>query len=211
MNLKEQMENIYQNMDPDKIPWNMSNPPELLLDFINNNITKSDTILEPGCGAGNYVMYLSGKGYKTTGVDFSETAINMARKSSKLKKLECKFIAADVTKDLSELKTSFDFVYDWELLHHIFPEQRAMYINNVYKLVKPGGYYFSVFFSEKSDQFGGEGKYRRTPLNTELYFSSEEEMFSLFDPFFEIVKLSTVEIEGKYARHKAIYAVLKKR
>jgi 2-polyprenyl-3-methyl-5-hydroxy-6-metoxy-1,4-benzoquinol methylase len=211
MNLKEQMENIYQNTDPDKIPWNTINPPEILLDFINNNINNSDTILELGCGAGNYVMYLSGKGYKTTGIDFSETAINMARKSSEEKKLDCKFIVADVTKDLSELNTSFDFVYDWELLHHIFPEQRFKYVNNVYKLVKPGGYYFSVCFSEKSDQFGGEGKYRKTPLNTELYFSSEEEMFTLFDPFFEIVKLSTVEIEGKYAPHKAIYAVLKKR
>ena len=211
MNLKEQMENIYQNTDPDKIPWNTINPPELLLDFINNNINKSDTILEPGCGAGNYVMYLSGKGYKTTGVDFSETAINMARKSSEEKKLDCKFIVADVTKDLSELNTSFDFVYDWELLHHIFPEQRSTYVNNVYKLVKPGGYYFSVCFSDRSDQFGGEGKYRKTPLNTELYFSSEEEMFTLFDPFFEIVKLTTVEIEGKYAPHKAIYAALKKR
>ena len=211
MNLKDQMENIYQNTDPDKIPWNSINPPELLLDFINNNINKSDTILELGCGAGNYVMYLSGKGYKTTGVDFSETAINIARKSSKVKKLDCKFIVADVTKDLSELNTSFDFVYDWELLHHIFPEQRSTYVNNIYKLVKPGGFYFSVCFSEKSDQFGGEGKYRKTPLNTELYFSSEEEMFMLFDPFFEIVKLTTVEIEGKYAPHKAIYAALKKR
>jgi cyclopropane fatty-acyl-phospholipid synthase-like methyltransferase len=211
MNLKDQMENIYQNTDPDKIPWNTVNPPELLLDFLNNNINKADTILELGCGAGNYVMYLSGKGYKTTGVDFSETAINMARNSSEEKKLDCKFIVADVTKDLSELNTSFDFVYDWELLHHILPEQRSRYVNNVYKLVKPRGYYFSVCFSEKSDQFGGEGKYRKTPLNTELYFSSEEEMFTLFDPFFEIVKLSTVEIEGKYAPHKAIYAVLKKR
>ena len=36
-------------------------------------------------------------------------------------------------------------------------------------------------------------------------------MFTLFDPFFEIVKLNTVEIEGKYAPHKAIVAVLKKR
>ena len=66
-------------------------------------------------------------------------------------------------------------------------------------------------YREESDQFGGHGKYRKTPINTELYFSSEEEMFTLFDPLFEIIKLSAVEIEGKYAAHKAIYAVLKKR
>jgi 2-polyprenyl-3-methyl-5-hydroxy-6-metoxy-1,4-benzoquinol methylase len=211
MELKDQMENIYQNMDLDKIPWNTINPPELLLDFVNKNINKSDTILELGCGAGNYIMYLSNQGYNATGVDFSETAISIAQKSSKSKKIDCTFIVADVTGDLSKLNNSYDFVYDWELLHHIFPDQRSKYIKNVYKLVKPGCYYFSVCFSEESDQFGGHGKYRKTPLNTELYFSSEEEMFTLFEPIFEIVKLSTVEIEGKYAPHKAIYAVLKKR
>ncbi|MCK5286949.1 MAG: class I SAM-dependent methyltransferase, partial [Thermodesulfovibrionia bacterium] len=168
-------------------------------------------ILEPGCGAGNYVMYLSGKGYKTTGVDFSETAINMARKSSKAKKLDCKFIVADVTKDLSELNTSFDFVYDWELLHHIFPPDREKYINNVYRVVTSGGLYLSVCFSEDSPQFGGVGKYRKTPLDTVLYFSSEEEMISLFQPLFEIEELKTIEVAGKFATHKAIYAFLRKR
>jgi len=36
-------------------------------------------------------------------------------------------------------------------------------------------------------------------------------MFTLYHPFFEIIKLSTVEIEGKYAPHKALVAELKKR
>ena len=80
----------------------------------------------------------------------------------------------------------FDFAFEWELLHHIFPPDREKYVNNVYHLLNPGGRYLSVCFSEESNQFGGEGKYRTTPLNTTLYFSSESEMRSLFKPLFII-------------------------
>ncbi len=76
------------------------------------------------------------------------------------------------------------------------------------RLLNPAGHYLSVFFSEDSPQFGGKGKYRKTPLDTELYFSSESEMEALFDSIFEIKELKTVEIEGKFGPHKAIHAFL---
>ncbi len=85
------------------------------------------------------------------------------------------------------------------------------YINNVHRLLNPEGMYLSVCFSEKSPQFGGVGKYRKTPLDTVLYFSSESEIVSLVEPLFEIEKLETVEIQGKFAPHRAIYAFMKKR
>ena len=118
---------------------------------------------------------------------------------------------ADVLGDLAEVRGPFDFAYDWELLHHIFPSDRKRYVGNVHRLLGPEGRYLSVCFSEKSPHFGGIGKYRRTPLGTVLYFSSEEEMVSLFQPMFEIKELKTVDIPGKVAVHKAIYAFMTKR
>jgi len=204
------MENIYRNMDLDKIPWNTIEIPELLKAFVDKRVDLSKTIIELGCGAGNYIIHFSKMGYQATGVDFSENAIQIAQQTAKSNKLNCSFIAADVVKDLSMINNTYDFVYDWELLHHIFPGQRDKYLQNVEKILKPDGYYLSVCFSEESDQFGGEGKYRKTHLDTELYFSSEEEMQSLFSSYFEIEQLSTEEISGKYAPHKVIYAILKK-
>jgi len=112
---------------------------------------------------------------------------------------------------MKEVKDTFDFVYDWELLHHIFPPDRGKYIENIYKLINPDGQYLSVCFSEDSPQFGGEGKYRKTVLDTVLYLSSEAEMESLFVPHFEIEELKTIEVEGKFSPHKAIFAFLRKR
>ena len=50
----------------------------------------------------------------------------------------CRFVVADLLGDLHEVTDTFDFAYDWELLHHIFPEDRETYIRNVYKITNPG-------------------------------------------------------------------------
>ena len=93
---------------------------------------------------------------------------------------------------------TFDFAYDWEFLHHIFPEDRETYIRNVHKILNPGATYFSVCFSEEDPQFGGTGKYRKTRIGTTLYFSSESEIRELVSPYFTIRELKTIEVGGKF-------------
>ncbi|NQU05039.1 MAG: class I SAM-dependent methyltransferase [Calditrichaeota bacterium] len=209
--IKEQMENIYKNMPLENIPWNIDAPPEILQDMVQTEKVKPCKALEMGCGTGNYVIFLAGKDFIAKGVDISTTAIEIAKKTAVDKKVKCQFIAADVLGEMTEVRDKFGFIYDWELLHHIFPEDRVRYVSNVYRLLNKGGHYLSVCFSEDSPQFGGVGKYRKTPLDTKLYFSSESEIASLFKPLFEIEELKTVEIKGKFTPHKAIYAFLMKR
>lgn len=208
--IKDQMEKIYRTISPENIPWNIETPPDVLQNIVKTEKVKPCKVIELGCGTGNYVIYLSASGFIATGVDISKTAIEMARNSAVKRKVQCNFIVADVLSEMTEVQDTFDFAYDWELLHHIFPQDREKYIKNVYRLLNPGGQYLSVCFSEKSPQFGGEGKYRRTPLDTILYFSSESELASLFTKYFEIEELKTIDIKGKFAPHKAIYAFLKK-
>ena len=208
--IKDQMEKIYSSIPPEQIPWNIETPPDILSRLVDNETIKPCKIIDLGCGTGNYVIYLARKGFEATGIDISASAIDMAKKSAEEKGIKCNFINADVLGDMIEITGLFDFAYDWEGLHHIFPEDREKYINNVYRLLKPGGQYLSVCFSEESPQFGGEGKYRKTPLDTILYFSSEDEIRALFKTVFEIEDLKTVNVEGKFGIHKAIYAFLKK-
>ena len=208
--IKDQMEKIYSTIPPEQIPWNDETPPDILKHLVETEKIKPCKVLELGCGAGNYVIYLSTRGFDPTGVDISPSAIDLANKSAEEKDIKCDFITADVLGDITEIGGLFDLAYDWEVMHHIFPEDREKYIDNVYRLLKPGGQYFSVCFSEDSPQFGGKGKYRKTPLDTVLYFSSEDEMRALFNTMFEIEELKTVDIQGRFGSHKAIYAFLKK-
>lgn len=207
--IKEQMNKIYSDMDLDNIPWNIETPPDILQDLIKSNILSPCKIIELGCGAGNYVRYFSKMGFDATGVDISEKAIEIARELAQKSGVTCEFIAADVLGDMSEIKTKYDFVYDWELLHHIFPEDRNKYIENVYRLLLTQGRYLSVCFSEASTQFGGVGKYRKTPIGTVLYFSNEAEIESLFGRLFFLEELKSVDIKGKHGVHKAIYTLMR--
>ena len=205
------IDSIYREMPLEKIPWNIETPPDALVELVKNEKVKPCKTIDLGCGAGNYAIWLAGEGFDVTGIDVSPTAIKVAKRNAKKKGIKCSFLAADVLGDLEEVKETFDFAYDWELLHHIFPEKRREYVENVHRMLNLGGKYFSVCFSEKNPQFGGSGKYRETPLGTILYFSSEDELRDLFQPYFNIAELRTTEIKGKFAPHIANCAFMEKK
>jgi SAM-dependent methyltransferase len=205
------MNKIYSEMDLHNIPWNVETPPEILQELIGSKKLSPCKIIELGCGAGNYVIYFSKMGFDATGVDISEKAIEIARGLAQKAGVKCEFITADVLGDMLAIEGSYDFIYDWELLHHIFPEDRNKYIENVHRLLKSQGGYLSVCFSEASTQFGGVGKYRKTPIGTDLYFSSEAEIESLFNRLFFVEELKSIDIKAKQGVHKAIYALMRKK
>lgn len=205
------MDEIYRKMPPEAIPWNIEEPPDALVALLDKGSVRPCRAIEFGCGLGNYTRYLSGRGFEVTGVDISPAAIRLAGEYAVKKGLPCAFIVADVLGDLKEVEGAFDFAYDWELLHHLFPEQRKKYIENVYGKLKPAGSYLSLCFSEEDPQFGGAGKYRKTRIGTVLYFSSEAELRDLFEPHFRIEELKTVQVKGKYGDHLAVYAFMHRR
>jgi len=205
------MDEIYRKMSPEDIPWNVEEPPGTLVKLLDNGSVQPCKAVEFGCGLGNYTRYLSCRGFDVTGIDISPTAIGIAKDNARKKGVTCTFIVADVLGDLKKVEGPFDFAYDWELLHHIFPKYRKKYVENVYGKLKPGGSYLSLCFSEKDPQFGGTGKYRETRLGTILYFSSETELRDLFKPYFRIEELNTVQVKGKYGDHIAVYVFMYRR
>lgn len=211
MDIREQMEQIYRDIPLDNIPWNLLKPPEMLVKAIKAEKIKPCKAVDLGCGAGNYAVWLAGQGFDVTGIDISQHAIRHANDLAGREGVSCNFVVGDLLGDLKEFNTCFDLAFDWEVLHHIFPEDRANYLRNVHDMLRPNGTYFSLCFSEKDPEFGGEGKFRKTPLGTTLYFSSEDELESAFDPFFHILELTTVEVPGKYKPHIAINAWLERK
>ena len=209
--IKEQMNKIYSNKDLNNIPWNIETFPSILQDLVRSKILSPCKIIELGCGVGNYIRYFSKMGFNATGVDISDKAIDIARILAQKAGVKCEFIEVDVLGNMSDIKSKYDFAYDWELLHHIFPEDRNKYIENVHRLLTIQGRYMSVCFSEANTQFGGVGKYRKTPIGTVLYFSNESEIETLFSRLFSIVELKPVDIQGKQGVHKAIYVLMRRK
>jgi SAM-dependent methyltransferase len=205
------IDRIYRNVPLDNLPWNSETPPDALVRLVQDGKVRPCRTIDLGCGAGNYAIYLADIGFDLTGVDSSPTAIKIAEENAKKRGARCRFIVADLLGDLHEVADTFDFAYDWEFLHHIFPEDRETYIRNVHKITNPGAMYFSVCFSENDLQFGGTGKYRTTRIGTTLYFSSESEVRELVSPYFTIRELKTIEVSGKSGSHKAVYLLAERR
>jgi cyclopropane fatty-acyl-phospholipid synthase-like methyltransferase len=205
------IDRIYRELPLEKIPWNVEEPPEALVALVESCTIQCCKTIDLGCGAGNQATYLAGMGFSVTGVDSSVEAIRLARENAVKKGVSCRFVVADVLGDLREIPETFDFAYDWELLHHIYPEQREIYVANVHRLLNEGGKYLSVCFSERDPRFGGVGKFRKTSLGTVLYFSSEDELHRLFERYFTIIELKTMEIVGKAASHQANYVFMKRK
>ena len=210
MGIREQMESIYRELPLDRIPWNLREPPELLVDLLRTRKILPCDAVDIGCGCGNHAVWLAGQGFRTTGIDISPAAIALARQLAREKGVECRFVEGDVTEDVARHEGAFDLGYDWEVLHHVFPEKREAYVSNVHRMLRPGATHLSVCFSEEDPDFGGTGKYRQTPLGTTLYFSSEEEIRELFSQKFQILELHTTPIAGKYGPHTAVVALLER-
>jgi SAM-dependent methyltransferase len=205
------VDQIYRTLPLEQIPWNSGSPPDELTGLVKDDVVRPCRAVDLGCGAGNYAIYLAGLGFDVTGIDSSPTAIRIAREHAETTGARCRFVVADLLGDLQEVTDTFDFAYDWEFLHHIFPEDRETYIRNVHRLTRTRALYFSVCFAESDPQFGGTGKYRSTRIGTTLYFSSEAEIRDLVTPYFAIRELKTVEVRSKFGPHRAVYLLAERR
>jgi len=208
--VRSQMERIYRELPPGEIPWNLEDPPRVLVDLVESGrVTPCDAI-DLGCGAGNYAVWLAGQGFCVTGIDVSTAALARAAALARERAVACRFLACDLLAPVPGLEACFDFAFDWEVLHHVFPEDRSRYAANVHRLLRPGATYLSVCFAEDDPGLPGEGKYRHTPLGTVLYLSSERELRDLFEQGFEVESLGTIDVAGRRGPHRAVRALLTK-
>ena len=213
VDIKAQMDRIYGTMAPDAIPWNKAEPPAMLVDLVERGTVAPCDAIDLGCGAGNCAVWLASRGFCVTGVDVSAHAIEMAGRLADARGVSCRFVQADLTASVpDDVAGGFDFAFDWEVLHHVFPDDRGRYAANVYRLLRPGGRYLSVCFSEAdATAFGCDGRWCPTPLGTLLYLSSEQEIAELFEPLFLLDDLRTVEIAGRHGTHLAVKALMTRR
>jgi methylase of polypeptide subunit release factors len=78
---------IYRNVRLTEIPWNTETPPDAIVQLVNSGKIKPCKTIDLGCGAGNYAIYLAGKGFNVTGIDLSPMAVKFAKENAKEKKV----------------------------------------------------------------------------------------------------------------------------
>jgi SAM-dependent methyltransferase len=64
----------FENSYAGQPPWDIGKPQKPFID-VADRIT--GTVLDAGCGTGDTALFFAGRGYKVTGIDFIEEAINL--------------------------------------------------------------------------------------------------------------------------------------
>ena len=121
-------------------------PPEVSL-FIATH--PPGRVLDLGCGTGTSSIGLARAGWQVTGVDFSIHAIRLARKKAKLSQVMADFRIGDVTR-LGDLIQRYELILDIGCFHNIAPDHQAAYLENLNRLLLPGGN-FMLYGLWKSD------------------------------------------------------------
>ncbi len=113
---------------------------------------KITSALELGCGTGPISCFLSKKGVKTTGLDISSKAIEMAKKIAKLKNCNVNYIVGDICNFKSTKK--FDLIVDGYTLHCIvFDNDRRRAFKSIYNHLKKDHFFIvetMVYTGDKS-------------------------------------------------------------
>ncbi len=214
MDLREQMDAIYADLPLDEIPWHSEEPPAPLVDLVRSRRLPPGRAADLGCGAGSAAIWLAGRDFEVTGIDVSSRAVALAAARAAERGVSCRFLTADLVREVvtpERVGGPCDLVHEWEVLHHVAPADREAYLRNVHGLLRRGGLYLSVCFSEDDPLAGGTGKVRRTRLGTLLHFSSEAELRELFGRLFVVERMETVEVPGRPAPHVAIASLLRPR
>lgn len=116
----------------EKAHWLMRGRRAIVLDMLSRHLKRPGArVLDFGCGSGISVSSLSGAGFDTHGVDFSEEAINFGTTQG------IKNLQSIVDEQLPFPDASFDAVTCMDVLEHLKDEQPAL--SEMRRVLKPGG------------------------------------------------------------------------
>lgn len=134
-------------------PWDSGIVPPEVEEFIREH--PPGKALDLGCGTGTSSLALAQAGWTVTGVDFVRRAIRIARHKARLAGLTIDFQIADVL-HLHLVPDSFGLILDIGCFHGLSPSGKAAYLQQLDRLLAPGGTWLLYGFF-KIDESPGPG------------------------------------------------------
>lgn len=111
------------------------------------------TALDVGCGSGPTAHFLTDYGFKTTGIDISPTALEMAAERLLEEGKDIEFLLGDAV-ELHKQGRKFDLIYDSHCFHCIVTEDdRSQMLRSIRNCIAPGGFFIldTMVFRASSD------------------------------------------------------------
>lgn len=111
---------------------------------------KAEEILIPGIGYGRNAKIFCDNGFKVTGIEISQTAIDLAKSKNGL---DIKIHHGSVTEMPFDNKV-YDGIFCYALIHLLNLQERKKFIKDCYNQLKPNGHMIFTVISKKSSMYG---------------------------------------------------------
>ncbi|WP_043536479.1 class I SAM-dependent methyltransferase [Saccharomonospora cyanea] len=131
---REQFDTAYRT---ESSGWVIGGPQPTIVDLERAGFVRG-RVLDAGCGTGEHTIHLTRLGYDVLGVDFSEVAVDLARRNAERHGVPARFQVADM---LEPTHTEhFDTVVDSALFHVFAPDDAARYARALHRVCRPGAW-----------------------------------------------------------------------
>jgi SAM-dependent methyltransferase len=130
-------EALYGESEQGLIPWDIGGPQPVVQQLVAFGGLRGE-VLDPGTGPGYHAIHYASKGYSSTGVDGSPSAIEQAKRRADAAGVTVDFQMADATKP-DGLEGRFDTVVD-SAFYHVFlddEETQTRYVQALHRATNP--------------------------------------------------------------------------
>lgn len=195
--------------------WSHNNYTKQFLDFAKY-IPHKGTVLDLGSGRGHMSYILADLGMKVIGLDYVQ---ELTEKNNQFaKEHEYAGRVAFKTGDILNIpfqEESFDAVIDIGTLQHIHPTEWQKYSEEIFRVLKPGGFILLVELSRKTESFLSFKPVQETTGNFEYggllyHFFERKEIQEIFSFGFSLIK-TEIHTFPEINNQSYIFSLLKKK
>ncbi len=161
------------------------------------------TVLDAGCGTGRNANHIADMGGTVTGIDISPTAITIAKEAAQEKKVYATYYVMDMGQELIFPDASFDLALDVTSSNSLTETERAAYLKEMHRVLKPGGFMFVKALCKDGDANAkallekSAGKEKDTYIMKELGLTervfTRADLLDTYEPFFTVLQLEKKE------------------
>ncbi|WP_234532971.1 class I SAM-dependent methyltransferase [Streptomyces shenzhenensis] len=174
---------VYRSLGSGPAPWEIPETPAEILRWIACAPAPA-RVIDLGCGRGHNTCALAMSEHDMVGIDFSSSAIGVARQvAAQLGLDNVSFEVADILR--FRARQAFDLAIDYSVFHHIHPGDRGKYRDTVAALVRPDGLFGMVCYSDQDPSAQG-GPDRVGSLGNTIHHPTADEVVSLFSGDFSL-------------------------
>lgn len=142
----------------------LQKPEKTIFDLLSNEM-KNFKMLDIGVGAGRTTSFFADKVKEYKAIDYSEKMIDACKRKFRNKISEENFIVADA-RDLSIFQSGyFDFIlFSFNGPDYVSPEDRQKILDEIYRILKPNGYFCFSSHNLQASINWGKIKLRLNPF-----------------------------------------------